>query len=169
MKKITKFFDVFTRCMIYAAMAVLCVVLTLVVINIVGRSMFHFAIGGINEIVRYGVFLSIALGLSRTGFNGGHVIVSMILDKLPKKVRGVVAGIELLLAAAVFFMSVYVCCQLIPDAMSSGLTTEVYKVPFTIIYAVLAFSLAVSGLIFVYQSAMAVYNGFAKKCEEKAE
>ena len=169
MKKITKFFDVLTHCLLYASMVVLCVVLLLVVVNILGRSMFHFAIGGINEIVRYGVFLAIGLGLPRTGFNGGHVIVSMILDKMPKKLRGIVACVELLLAAGVFFMSVYVCMLLFPEALASGLTTEVYKVPFTIIYAVLAFSLAVSGLIFVYQSAMAVYKGFAKASEDKAE
>lgn len=144
----------------YIAMAVFSVILVLVVVNIVGRSFFHFTIGGIVEIVRYGVLVVMSFALVRTGFNGGHVIVSIILEKLPDKARGIVALIELLVAALVFFMSAYVCGVLIPDALSSNLVTETYKAPYFLVYVVLGFGMAMSGIVFIFKGIEELHTGF---------
>lgn len=160
MNKLTKFFDRLSTIMLYISMAVFGIVIVLVLVNIIGRSFFNFTIGGIVEIVRYGVLVVMSFSLARTGFNGGHVIVAIILEKLPNKARGLVALLELLLAAAVFFMSAYVCCVLIPDAVNSKLVTEVYKVPYYLVYAILGFGMAVSGIIFVYKGVEELQKGF---------
>ena len=160
MKKLDSFFDKLTMFMLYIGMTVLCTVIVLVVINIVGRSFFHFAIGGINEIVQYGILVTMSLGIARTGYSGSHVVIKIVLEKLPDKARRVIACIDFAVAAVIFFVTVYVCCKLIPDAMNSGLVTAVYKVPYYLIYGVLAAGLAVSGLVFIVDAINAVAFGY---------
>ena len=160
MDKVTKFFDKLSKILLYAAMIVLMVVIVLVIINIIGRSFFNFTIGGIVEIVQYGVFTSVTLGLARTCFNGSHVIVTVILEKMPDKARGIVALIELIIAAVAFFMTAYVCAILMPEAMASQLVTEVYKIPYYVIYLILVIGMAMSGIIFLYKGFVELKKGF---------
>jgi len=160
MKKLDSFFDKLTMIMLFISMAVLGIVIVLVVINIVGRSFFHFAIGGINEIVQYGILVVMSLGIARTGYSGSHVVIKIVLEKIPDKPRRVIAFIDFAVAAVIFFITVYVCCTLIPDAMRSGLVTAVYKVPYYLIYGVLAAGLGVSGLVFIVDALNAAVFGY---------
>ena len=166
MKKLTKFIDVSSRYLCYVACGVLCIMLLSVVVNVVGRRLFHFTIGGIIELVQYGMLLVMSLVMYRTTFAGGHVAVSIFTDKLPKGLKKGLGVFALLFAAVLVGIASYVCFKYVPVNRASGLTTDFYKIPYWLIYLVTGIGLALPALTFVYNAAAVLWPVQADEAEK---
>ena len=156
MKKLTKFIDSSSKILMYIACGVLCVMLLAVVVNVVGRRLFHFTIGGIIELVQYGMLLVMSLVMYRTTFAGGHVAVSIFTEKLPKPIAKGIGVFALLFAAALMAIAAYVCYKYVPVNRASGLTTDYYKIPYWLVYLVTGIGLTLPALTFVYNAVAVV-------------
>ena len=168
MKKLTKFIDSSSKILMYIACGVLCIMLLAVVVNVVGRRLFHFTIGGIIELVQYGMLLVMSLVMYRTTFAGGHVTVSIFTEKLPKSVAKGISVFALLFAAALMGIAAYVCYKYVPVNRASGLTTNYYKIPYWLVYLVTGIGLTLPALTFVY-NAVAVFCPVPAEEPAKAE
>lgn len=153
MKKLDKFIDTSSRYLCYIGCGVLCVMLLAVVVNVVGRRLFNFTIGGIIELVQYGMVAVMCLVMYRTTYAGGHVTVSVITDKLPKGVSKGIAVFALLFAFALVGLASCVCFKYVPINKASGLTTDYYKIPYWLVYLAVGIGLGLSALTFVFNAA----------------
>ena len=157
MKKIDKFIDVSSRYLCYIGCGVLCIMLLSVVVNVVGRRLFNFTIGGIIELVQYGMVTVMCLVMYRTTYAGGHVAVSVITDKLSPSARKAIAIFALLFAFAFIGLSAYVCFKYVPINKASGLTTDYYHIPYWIVYLAVGIGLGLSALAFLFNALTVVF------------
>ena len=157
MKKLDKFIDISSRILCYIGCGVLSVMLLAVVVNVVGRRLFNFTIGGIIELVQYGMVTVMCLVMYRTTYAGGHVAVSVVTDKLPKGARLAIGVFALLFAFALIGLSAYVCFQYVPINKASGLTTDYYHIPYWLVYLAVGIGLGLSALTFLYNALTVVF------------
>lgn len=162
-----KAFDKISLFLTRISTVILWVIVVLVAFNIVSRKLFNFTIAGMIEIVQYGMLTVMALAMARTTFSGGHVTVSIITGRLPKAAQNFIAFITLLLSAALVAIAAYVCILNIPRTIASGLTTERYKIPMYLVYAVMSFGLVTSGLTFIFNAISALLGIGGKAPKEK--
>ena len=152
MKKLDKFIDTSSKYLCYIGCAVLSFMLLSVVVNVVGRRLFNFTIGGIIELVQYGMVTVMCLVMYRTTYAGGHVVVSVITDKLPKPVAKGLGIFSLLFAFALIALASYVCFRYVPINRASGLTTDYYHIPYWIVYLAVGIGLGLSALTFLFNA-----------------
>ena len=152
MKKLDRFIDTSSRYLCYIGCGVLSVMLLAVVVNVVGRRLFNFTIGGIIELVQYGMVTVMCLIMYRTTYAGGHVAVSVITDKLPVGARKGIALFAMLFAFALVGLASYVCFKYVPVNRASGLTTDYYKIPIWAVYLAVGIGLGLSALMFLYNA-----------------
>lgn len=157
MKKLDRFIDVFSAILCKIAAVILCIMLLAVVVNVVGRRLFHFTIGGIIELVQYGMLTVMCLIMIRTTYSGGHVAVSVLTEKLPKSVSKVIAVLALLFAAALVGIAAYVSFKYVPINYASRLTTDYYHIPFYLVYLAVGLGLGSSALTFVYNAVTVIF------------
>ncbi len=163
MNKVAGFVDKSSLLLSRISTGIIWIIVLLVAVNIVGRKLFNFSISGIIEIVQYGMLTVMAISMARTTFIGGHVSVSIITAKLPKLVRCIIDFLSMMFSAALIIAAAYICIQYIPKTLASGQVTEVYKIPFYIIYSVMTFGLITSALTFIFNAFNAVVTAITAK------
>lgn len=67
----------------YAAGAVLVALMLLTAADVVGRYFFNSPITGVFDLTQLAVLIMVFLGLSYCGFQGGHIVIELIYEKLP--------------------------------------------------------------------------------------
>ncbi len=97
-----KVLDKLSSGLIKFSSVVLIIVAIVMVVNILLRAILKQPIAGRMEIVQYGMLICIVLALSRTGFEGRHIRVTVFLDRFPVKVRAGFQFVEMLVSAVVF-------------------------------------------------------------------
>lgn len=157
MKKLDRFIDIFSAVLCRIAAVILCIMLVAVVVNVLGRRLFHFTIGGIIELVQYGMLTVMCLIMIRTTYSGGHVAVSVLTEKLPKSVSKVIGVLALLFAAVLVGTAAYVSFKYVPVNYASKLTTDYYHIPFYLVYLAVGLGLGSSALTFVYNAVTVVF------------
>ncbi len=157
MKKLDRFIDAFSAILCKIAAVILCVMLLAVVVNVIGRRLFHFTIGGIIELVQYGMLTVMCLIMIRTTYSGGHIAVSVVTEKLPKSASKVIGVLALLFAAALVGTASYVSFKYVPINYASKLTTDYYHIPYYLVYLAVGLGLGSSALTFVYNAAAIVF------------
>ncbi len=139
----------------YVFTIISCVVFSIVVLivcaNIIGRAAFNFPINGTFEMVQYGMLFCAGMVMCRTGFEERHIVVSVFVDKYPKRVKAFTIAVGKLISAAVFGVLAYLYICRIPEAISSGKVTDSFRFPFEYVYAMMVFCFVAGALIFLYQ------------------
>ena len=144
------------------ASVIIGIVCLIVVASIIGR-IFNKPIKGTVEIVSYGVLIAMCLSLSRTGFLGKHVHVTMFVDMMPKAVKAIIEFFQMIIAAVVFGIVIYLCVHYIPDTMASGLKTDVYRIPQVFVYVFLIFGMFLSCVTFIFHGIVRLMPLFKKQ------
>ena len=158
MKTLEKIFDKVSIFLCRISVVIIWLLVIVVAVNVVGRKIFNVTVPGAIEIVQYGTLAMMALAMARTTFTGGHVSVSVITGVLPKAVRCVIEFLALMLSAALMVAALWICVQYIPQTVASGQVTEFHRIPFYLIYGVMAFGLVTAALTFVFNAVKAVYT-----------
>ena len=132
-----------------------CVVFLIVVLivcaNIIGRTAFNRPINGTVEMVQYGALFCAGMVVCRTGFEERHIVVSVFIDKYPKRVRALTIAVGKLIGTAVFGVLAYLYIRRIPEAIASGKVTDSFRLPFEYVYAMMVLCFAAGALVFFYQ------------------
>ncbi|MBR2880313.1 MAG: TRAP transporter small permease, partial [Oscillospiraceae bacterium] len=104
---------------------VLLILIIIMVVNVIGRRLFNAPISGTIELVEYGMLVCIALAISRTGFEGRQLSVTMVQELLPAKARAIVKCICNAVAGALFGSLIFKFISVLPSAISSGRVSDV--------------------------------------------
>jgi len=139
----------------YVFTIISCVVFSIVILivcaNIIGRAAFNRPINGTIELVQYGALFCAGMVICRTGFEDRHIVVSVLIDKYPKRVRALTIAVGKLISAAVFGVLAYLYILRIPEAISSGKVTDSFRFPFEYVYGMMVLCFATGALVFLYQ------------------
>ena len=157
METLDKIIDKVSNFLCQISTVIIWALVVVVAVNVVGRKLFNFTVPGTIEIVQYGTLTMMSLAMARTTFTGGHVSVSVITGVLPKAVRCVIEFLALMLSAGLLLAALYICVQYIPQTMASQQTTEFHRIPFYLIYSVMAFGLATAAITFIFNAFKSVY------------
>jgi len=160
--------DTVTLIFVRISSVILVALVLLMIINILGRRLFNRPISGTVELVQYGMLACMALAVSRTGFEGRHLSVSLLLEILPKKARGIWECICQLIAGVIFGSLVIAYSRALPESLVSGRVSDILHIPYYINYIILVIAMVIVCLSFLYRAGLAVYVGFLKP-EESAQ
>jgi TRAP-type C4-dicarboxylate transport system permease small subunit len=146
----------------YTFTIISCVVFFIVVLivcaNIIGRTAFNHPINGTVEMVQYGALFCAGMVICRTGFEERHIVVSVFIDKYPKRVRALTIAVGKLIGASVFGVLAYLYILRIPESISSGKVTDSFRLPFEYVYAMMVFCFAAGALVFFYQFLVHIHS-----------
>ena len=160
--------DVITMVFTRISSVVLLLLIVLMAVNVIGRRLFNAPISGTIELVEYGMLVCIALAISRTGFEGRQLSVTMIQKYLPPKPRAILKCICNAVAGVLFGSLIFEFINVLPKAISSGRVSDVMHIPYYLVYCLLVVAMFMVSITFFYQSFMSIYVGFFKK-EDKEE
>lgn len=147
----------------------LIVAFLLVAVNVVGRKVFNMPVRGSVELIEYIMLIAMSLAVSRTGFEDRHVSVTLIHEMLPQKVRAVLKSLCELVGGVTFGSLVFKYAKSVPAAIDSGRVSDVWHIPYTVVYIFLTIAMSIVALTFFYQSWLAIYKGFRAGDGEETE
>lgn len=150
-KKVSRYFDIAARWMVVAIMAV---VLANVILRIFGRPL-----RGTVEAVQFFTALAIGLGLAHCGVQGGHVAVTFITDKLPRKIQ---VAIGLIIDIIVFLFLVLSGWQLFiygNGMLQTGEVAMTTGIPFYPFVYVVALSFLMYSLVVLKDISKVFFRG----------
>jgi len=155
-----KILDKVTMFFVRISGVALAIVALLVIVSVIKRAIFGAPIKGMVELVQYGVMFAIVMALSRTTLNGAHTRVTMFTQSLPDKGQKVLDFIIKLLSLAMFCLLCYRLVLEMNGAAASRQVTEIFKIPFRVIYGILAFGVALNVIVVIFQSICSFMNIF---------
>ena len=133
-------------CVIFA------IVLLIVIANILGRKVFNYPIKGATELIQYGIMLSVGLVMARTGFEGRHIFVPLIIDKFGRVGRQIFIVIGALCGTCTFAVLGYLFLTEIPTFITvASRTTEAWNIPYYAIYAIMGGGFVIATLEYLYE------------------
>lgn len=160
MKKKANIVDIITMAFVRLSSVLLLVLVLLIVVNVVGRKLFNSPISGTVELVEYGILVVMALAISRTGFEGRHLSVTLVHELLPKKIAAVLKCVCQLIAGGLFAVLMVSYVIELPKSLASGRVSSVLHMPYYIVSYLLVVAMFIVALAFIYQAFLAIYTGF---------
>ena len=149
-------------------LAIICIfsVMLLIVTNIILRTVFNKPILGTYELVGFLTGIGVALGLAHCAFQDGHIAVSFILERFPRKLKSIVdvfvnAASLMLWAAAVWSLGKFGLTMKIKGLVSPSAEIPVY--PFIYLVALGLLGLCLVLLFNSLVSSRAVFSSDTAK------
>ena len=149
-KTLDNIFDKLTYYLCLFAGVLFCLIVIVLLANIILRSAFNSGIMGQYEIVQYGIMICIGLGMARTAYTHRHII--LFLGRV--------------LCTATYAFAAYLFIAKINDATKYFKVTDLYHIPFQYIYWIFLVLLALSALVFLYQTIVYLAGIFVNYDEE---
>ena len=155
---------------IISAIMFACIIIVLL-LNIILRSAFNSGVYGQYEIVQYGIMTCVGLGVSRTTYTNRHIHVNLLVDKIKNwRVRSFILFIGRLICTATYGFATYPFIATANNAAKYFKITDLYHIPFQIVYWVFFVMLVITTLVFFYQMCVYFSGIFVNYDElEKAE
>jgi TRAP-type C4-dicarboxylate transport system permease small subunit len=151
--KLVKFVNqvLYTICNLlhYVAAAMLFFVCLIVLLNILFRNFLNAPIIGTNELVQYGMLFAICFVLAHVTMRDGHVKVTLLSDKLPIKIRNIVAILVDCISFFGFFLFFNSMYRTSVEAMSSGQYTSIFKIPLFVVYIAIMAGVGLMGFLLI--------------------
>jgi len=104
-------------------------VMLLVVSNVLLRAIFGNPIKGTYEVVGLLTAVAVGLGLSYCAYQNGHIAVSFIMDRLPKKVQGTIDCVTDFIAFGFWGVAVWYLIKYADTMRHNGLVTATSEIP----------------------------------------
>lgn len=162
-KNVENIVDTITMIMMRVSSAILILLVILTFVNVVGRKLFNSPISGTIELIEFGMLTCIALAISRTGFEGRHLRITLLHEMMPKKAAAVLTSICQIIAGLLFLLLSGGYIKELPKAVSSGRVTDVLRISYSWVNFLLVFAMVIVTITFFYQAFLAIYTGFFKK------
>lgn len=133
-------------CVIFA------VVILVLIANILGRKVFNYPIKGATELIQYGIMLSVGLVVARTGFEGRHIFVPLLIDKFGRVGRQVFIIFGAICGTCTFAVLGYLFLSEIPTFITgASRTTEAWLIPYYAIYAIMGIGFVIATLEYLFE------------------
>jgi TRAP-type C4-dicarboxylate transport system permease small subunit len=135
--KVARATDAVTTFAAYGAGLVLILLMLLTTADVVGRY-FGSPINGVYDLTHFAVSIMTYLGLAYCGYRGGHVVIELLYDRLPRGARGILNRV-INLAGCVLFatISVRTAIQSL-DIREMGEASQMMELPLFPLYCVVA-------------------------------
>ena len=155
---------------IISAVMFACIIIVLL-LNIILRSAFSSGIYGQYEIVQYGIMTCVGLGVSRTTYTNRHIHVNLLVDKLKSwRLKSAILFFGRLICTVTYGFATYPFIATAQNAAKYFKITDLYHIPFQIVYWVFFVILVITTLVFFYQMCVYFVGIFTNYEEaEKAE
>lgn len=131
MSLMEKIVNLITRWLNWMAAAAIIAVMVIVCINVVGRGVFGSPLKGTVDIVSLLGALVIAGAIAYTQVLKGHIRITLLVEKLPDRIRYIIASIIDLIGLALFAIISWQTILFARDTYDIGELSEVLKVPLT--------------------------------------
>jgi len=151
-KALDKAVDKLTLGLSIVAGVLFILIVIILLINIILRSAFDSGITGQYEIVQYGIMICVGLGLSRTTFANRHIHVDLIVNHFSWRIKSAVEFIGRLICTATYGFATFLFIETADNAAKYFKVTDLYHIPFQYIYWVFFVILAITTLVFLYQT-----------------
>lgn len=133
-------------CVIFA------ITLLIVVVNVLTRKFANYPIKGSTELVQYGIMLAVGLAMARTGFEGRHIFVPLLIDKFGLVGRQVFVTIGAAFGTCTFAVLGYLFFSDIPTFLfGASRTTDSWNIPYYAIYAIMGIGFAIATLEYLFE------------------
>lgn len=128
------------------------VVILVLIANILGRKIFNYPIKGATELIQYGIMLSVGLVVARTGFEGRHIFVPIIIDKFGRVGRQIFIIFGAICGTCTFAVLGYLFLSEIPTFLTgASRTTEAWLIPYYVIYAIMGIGFVIATLEYLFE------------------
>ena len=131
MSLIEKIVTMITRWLNWMAAAAIIAVMVIVCINVVGRGIFGNPLKGTVDIVSLLGALIIAGAIAYTQVLKGHIRITLLVEKLPGRLRYIIASLIDLIGFALFALISWQTILFVRDTYDIGELSEVLKIPLT--------------------------------------
>lgn len=113
----------------------------LVFIHVLMRAFFNLPILGIYEIVQYGIFVIVVLGLANNELEGGNVTVTFLTDRMKPKTSNLFSIIMYVAASVIMALLTVNQTRMITSKLNDGAVTTLLKIPHWILMVILVIGL----------------------------
>lgn len=155
MKETGKWKKVLGNLDVTAAVVVLIGLIILTFVGVFRRYLFRSPIAWMEE-VQMILFLWVVFLAAGAAFRaGGHVAIEIVVDSLPKKIRGFIEGLDVLLQLVILGYLTYQSFIFYMQFIESGKATIFLHLPYSVAYVVLPIGcvlMIVSVLVTAYQT-----------------
>lgn len=131
--------DIVTTAAAYVAGAVLLLLMLLTTADVAGRYFFNSPIDGVFDLTHFSVSIMVFLGLGYCGFRGGHVVIELLYDKLPRAARGGLKRLIELIGCVLFGLIAWRTAVQSVDVRDMGEASQLMEIPYFPLYWLVAF------------------------------
>ncbi len=165
----SKIVDKTTKFLMWVGCAIFAIVVIIVVVNVLGRRILNLPVKGATELVQYGVMLAIGLVMARTGFEGRHINVNILINRFSPTLRQVFIAFGALCGTATFAVLGYLFISEMPTYFgNAGRMTEAWRIPYYVIYAIMGIGFVIATLEYLYEFVLSVKKIFNAASEPEA-
>ena len=148
----TKTVDRITKILTIVSGVIFSIVVLIVVANVIGRKVLNIPIKGATELVQYGIMLAVGLVMARTGYEGRHIWVSLLVNKFGYVGSRIFIAFGCLCGTAIFAILGYLFLTEMPTYFGvAGRVTEAVHIPYYVIYAIMGIGFAIATLEYLYE------------------
>jgi TRAP-type C4-dicarboxylate transport system permease small subunit len=143
MKKADEVFVKISRTLNDISGFVLFVIICFVFCHVLLRAALNMPIPGIVEIVQYGIFAVVILGLSNNELEGGNIVVTFLTDRMKPKTSNLFSIIMYIVATIMMAIITWNQFGMISQKLHDGYYTTILKIPHWILMIILVIGLFV--------------------------
>ncbi len=148
----TKAVDRITKFLTAISGVIFAIVVLIVVGNVIGRKVLNIPIKGATELVQYGIMLAVGLVMARTGFEGRHIWVSLLVNKFGYVGSRIFIAFGCLCGTAIFAILGYLFLTEMPTYFGvAGRVTEAVHIPYYVIYGIMGVGFVIATLEYLYE------------------
>jgi len=130
-------------------------VMMLIVANILLRSVLKHPILGTYELVGFLTALGVGLSLAHCAVQDGHIAVSLIIERVAKKIQAVVGIFVNLTSFGFWSLAVWYLCKYAGAMRTAGLVSSTAEIPVYPFIYLIALGLAGLCLVLLWKSVLA--------------
>ena len=139
--------DKATGILMVVSCVIFSVVILIVIANILGRRLLNLPVKGAIELVQYGIMLGVGLVMARTGFEGKHIYVPILIDRFGQVGKQVFILFGSICGTGVFAVLGYLFIKEAPSYYgTAGRITDAWRIPYYIIYAIMGVGFTIATL-----------------------
>ena len=147
----------------YVAGFVLLALMLLTTADVVGRYFFNSPVIGVFDLTHFAVLIMTFLGLSYCGFQGGHIVIELLYDRLSPSTASILQRLINLVGCVLFLLIAWRSAVQSVDVREFREASQLLLIPFYPFYWVVAFGSA----LFAWVMALRVFIPEPKKETEK--
>ena len=162
---LTRFLEKVGRILAPIGIGAMVIMMTVVVINVLGRAIINTPLKGTVEMVEMTGAIMVSFVIAYTQFKKHNIIVGIVADRMPPKMRAIVDCFTMILSLAVVIGILWTAYITAVEMTIAGEYTGIFetaKYPFRIVWVFGLFTLALFLLLQIIQSLSNIIKGVPK-------